>query len=151
METNNTVFRTSLTAMLHQRRQIEIASENLANAQTTRTSVGGPYKPKEIRYAGADPGGFKRVMDQTMQAVKSGRSAGADLAPTIEVRELDRVRHEFNPNHPDADSNGMVAYPDVDTAEEMHRMMTAMRLYEANLNAIEAEKEVIKRSFELNQ
>ena len=117
METNNTVFRTSLTAMLNQRRQIEIASENLANAKTTRTSAGGPYKPKEIQYAGADPGGFKRVMDQTMQAVKTGRPVGVDLAPTAEVKELDRVRHEFNPDHPDADSNGMVAYPDVYTAE----------------------------------
>lgn len=157
METTNTVFRSSLSAMLNQRRQIEVAAENLANARTTRTDSGGPYRPKEIQYNSSDVTAFRQMLAQSVggngsqQALSDLVGNAPNLAPRIQVIETDRVRHEYNPNHPDADIHGIVAFPDIDTAEEMHRMVNAMRLYEANLNAIEAEKEILKRSFELGQ
>jgi flagellar basal-body rod protein FlgC len=72
-----------------------------------------------------------------------------DMGPQAEMIEQDKYRFEYDPMHPDADENGMVRYPDVDLIEEMTRLISANRLYEANLSAIEAEKEVIKRSFEI--
>lgn len=71
------------------------------------------------------------------------------LGPDFRVTDEDKFRTEYDPNHPDADENGMVRYPDIDMIREMTRMMSATRLYEANLSAIEAEKEIIKRSLEI--
>jgi len=65
------------------------------------------------------------------------------------VVEQDKFRYEYDPKHPDADENGMVRYPDVDLIREMTQMVSANRLYEANLSSIEAEKEIIKRSFDI--
>lgn len=141
--------------MMNQRRQIEVAAENLANSRTTRTQTGGPYRPKEIQFHSPNMTSFNQMLNQNIGSNGSRNALSdltenpVDLAPKIQVIETTRVRHEYNPNHPDADANGMVAFPDIDTAEEMHRMVTAMRLYEANLQAIEAEKELLRRSFEL--
>jgi len=72
-----------------------------------------------------------------------------NLGPGLEVVEQDKFRYEYDPNHPDADENGMVRYPDVDLIREMTQMVSANRLYEANLSSIEAEKQIIKRAFEI--
>jgi len=65
------------------------------------------------------------------------------------TRNTQMQMNEYDPEHPDANEQGMVKYPDVDLVEEMTRMVSANRLYEANLSVIEAEKEIIKRSFEI--
>lgn len=80
--------------------------------------------------------------------VESGEQSG-NLGPKFEVVEEEQFRYEYDPNHPDADENGMVRYPDVDLIREMTQMVSANRLYEANLSSIEAEKEIIKRAFEI--
>ena len=72
-----------------------------------------------------------------------------NLAPQFEVVEQDRFRYEYDPNHPDADENGMVRYPDIDMVKEMAEMVNANRLYEANLSSIEAEKDILKKSLEI--
>ncbi len=71
------------------------------------------------------------------------------LGPDFQVTEQNKFRYEYDPNHPDADENGMVKYPDIDMVREMTEMVSANRLYEANLSSIEAEKEIIKRSLEI--
>jgi len=74
---------------------------------------------------------------------------GGGIGPEFEVTEQESYRYEFDPEHPDADENGMVRYPDVDLVREMTQLVSANRLYEANLSAVEAEKQIIKRSFEI--
>ena len=71
------------------------------------------------------------------------------LGPVFEVVEQEKFRYEYDPNHPDADENGMVKYPDIDMVKEMAVMVSANRLYEANLSSIEAEKELLKKSLEI--
>ena len=67
----------------------------------------------------------------------------------LEIVETAKYRYEYEPNHPDADENGMVQYPDVDMVGEMAAMVSANRLYEANLSVIEAAKQIMKRSLEI--
>jgi flagellar basal-body rod protein FlgC len=78
-----------------------------------------------------------------------GTNGSGGIGPEFEVVEQEKYRYEFDPNHPDADENGMVRYPDVDLVREMTQLVSANRLYEANLSAVEAEKQIIKRSFEI--
>lgn len=164
MEVNRffSVFKTAGRGLAAQRRQISIAAENIANANTTRTAGGGPYRPKTLQLSVGDRGRFEQALEESllqMNTTQSGHMAepspvdsGAgteDLGPRAQVVEQERYRYEYDPDHPDADENGMVRYPDVDMVEEMTRMVSANRLYEANLSVIEAEKEIIKRSFEI--
>lgn len=154
------VFKTSGQALAIQRKNVQIAAENLANAQTTRAS-GGPYKPQKIILTKQDDNSVRKAFVDALAGSginktafgsisEIGKADGpVNLAPEMEVIELERYRFEYNPSHPDADENGMVKFPDVDLIEEMTTLITANRLYEANLSAIEAEKEIIRRAFEL--
>jgi flagellar basal-body rod protein FlgC len=71
------------------------------------------------------------------------------MGPEFQVKESDNFRFEFDPNHPDADENGMVKYPDVDLVREMTQLISANRMYEANLSSVQAEKEIIRKSLEI--
>lgn len=156
------VFKISGKGLSVQRRNIEIASENIANANTTRRPDGyGPYRPKSMVTTAGGPEFDRALQDSLIQmhtrgdqhraAPESGQNLTtmAELGPEGKVVELEKFRYEYDPDHPDANEEGMVKYPDVDLVEEMTRIVSANRLYEANLSAIEAEKEIIKRSFEI--
>jgi flagellar basal-body rod protein FlgC len=71
------------------------------------------------------------------------------MGPEFRVTESENFRFEFDPNHPDADENGMVKYPDVDLVREMTQLISANRMYEANLSSVQAEKEIIRKSLEI--
>ena len=77
------------------------------------------------------------------------RGAQTELGPSSEVVGELRERLEFDPSHPDADADGYVHYPDVNVVDEMARMISANRVYEANLTSVKAAKEMIKRSLEI--
>jgi flagellar basal-body rod protein FlgC len=153
--------------MAVQRRQLQISSENIANANTTRVEgQDGPYKPKELVLSQSEQNrDFGDVMRQSRMRLRQTRnphlendrnpqyglrSGGPEnLGPQDEVAEVERYRYEYDPKHPDADENGMVKYPDLDLVEEMTRMVSANRLYEANLTVVEAEKDVIKQALQI--
>lgn len=99
-------------------------------------------------------GSFKKTDTQHLDpyrgplgSIDSQKKGG--LGPQFDIEEKESFRFEFDPDHPDADENGMVRYPDIDLVREMAEMVSANRLYEANLSSIEAEKEIIKRSMEI--
>lgn len=158
------VFKTAGKGLAAQRRQISVASENIANAHTTSRLNGvGPYKPKTVINSMGGSGRFERALKDSLLQMRTSQSThlpepqseqkrlagGENLGPITEVQEQEKFRFEYDPEHPDADENGMVRYPDVDMVEEMTRMVSANRLYEANLSVIEAEKQILKRSFEI--
>lgn len=154
-------FQTASKALALQRQRVQIASENLANANTTRTESGRAYQPKTLQIERAENSVFGETLRSRLQLkTSSGLHLGSSNAPlrgegpqsaAPQVTEVSqaRYRYEYDPSHPDADENGMVEYPDVDMVEEMTRLVSANRLYEANLSVIESEKEIIKRSFEI--
>jgi flagellar basal-body rod protein FlgC len=130
----------SASGMEAQRARAEIITENLANADTTRTPEGGPYKRKDAVFTTAPlPASFSDVLASASTGV-----AVSDI--TIDERDPER---RYIPGHPDADPDGYVAFPRVDPAEEMVDLMSASRGYQANVAAISAVKDMIARSIDL--
>lgn len=155
-------FRTAARGLEAQRIALGVATENIANATTTRTEDGTPYQPKRaIQEAPAALRQFEAALRRAELPLRtsSGRHLGgatslrsvsaAELGPTTEVVGEARERLEYDPTHPDADAEGYVHYPDVNVVDEMARMISANRIYEANLTSVKAAKEMIKRSLEI--
>ena len=126
-----TAMEVSASGLATQRTRINVASSNLANASTTRTPEGGPYKRKDVvvqsatlgaNLAGQQAGGFS-------DAVR-----GVQVANIVEDTSAPRLEHD--PGHPDADARGYVAYPNVNVVEEMVDMITASRAYEAGISTL---------------
>jgi flagellar basal-body rod protein FlgC len=129
--------------MAAQRLRAQVLTENLANAETTRTSGGGPYKAKSVVFESATTTGDFSVS-----------LAGAiSSAPGVHAHEvvLDNRAPErrYLPGHPDADKDGYVLFPAVNPAEDMVDLMGASRGFQANVSAITALKDMIKSSIDL--
>lgn len=158
------VFKTAGEAMGAQRKQLQVTAENIANANTSRVEeTGDAYRPKVLSYKQTEDQQFRLSGNRASLALKhtrgehlDGRKVNFNRAesmegngPEMEVAEEAKFRYEYDPSHPDADENGMVKYPDMDLVKEMTTMITANRLYEANLSVVEAEKQNIKKAFEI--
>jgi flagellar basal-body rod protein FlgC len=141
-----TAISISASGMEAQRSRAEVITENLANADTTRTPEGGPYKRKDAVFS-TSPVSFS-FSDALSSATQSaGQSLGVTVSDiTIDDRDPER---RYMPGHPDADQDGYVAFPRVDPAEEMVDLMSASRGYQANVAAISAVKDMIARSIDL--
>ena len=157
------VFKTSARGLEAQRIALGTASENLANAKTSRTADGTPYAIKravhELPEGQRDQ--FGNMLDSMrlspmrtngahkVSAPSFETMAAQDLGPLTNIEEQVQLRSEYDPNHPHADANGYVQYPDVNVVEEMARMISANRIYEANLTAVQAAKDMIKQTLEI--
>lgn len=131
------------SGMAAQRTRAEILVENLANAETTRTPEGGPYRRKDVVFeSAAVDSPFSSVLDAQMQA------AGGVAVSQI-VTDTSDPEKRYLPGHPDADAEGYVAFPRINPAEDMVNLMGAARNYEANVAAISAVKDMIQRSIDL--
>ena len=120
---------TVATGLSAQRTRMEVASSNLANAQTTRTADGGPYQRKDVIVA-STPG-----------------EDGVDGVAVVEIRnDQSEPRREYDPGHPDADANGYVSYPNINVIEEMVDMITASRAYEAGVTAMRTASNMAERA-----
>ena len=131
------------SGMAAQRTRAELLVENLANAETTRTPEGGPYRRKDAVFQSASTDSpFASVFDAQIHT--AGGVAVADIVTDARDPEL-----RYLPGHPDADKDGYVAFPRINPAEDMVDLMGAARAYEANVAAIGAVKDMIQRSIDL--
>ena len=131
------------SGMAAQGTRAEMLVENLANAETTRTPEGGPYRRKDVIFESSRVGSpFASVFSSELE------SAGGVAVSEIVVDQRDPERR-YQPGHPDADPDGYVAYPRINTAEDMVDLMGAARGYEANVSAMSAVKDMIQRSIDL--
>ena len=134
---------TGASGMAAQRMRAELLVENLANAETTRTPEGGPYRRKDVVFESADAEGpFSSIFDAQLRA--AGGVAVSDVV--VDMRDPEK---RYQPGHPDADADGYVAFPRVNPAEDMVDLMGASRGYEANVAAISAVKDMIMRSIDI--
>ena len=134
---------TGASGMAAQRARAELLTENLANAETTRTPEGGPYRRKDVIFTSTEVGSpFASVFSSELET--AGGVTVADLV--TDTRDPER---RYLPGHPDADGEGYVAFPRVNPAEDMVDLMSAARGYEANVAAISAVKDMIARSLDL--
>jgi flagellar basal-body rod protein FlgC len=143
-----TAISISASGMEAQRSRAEVITENLANADTTRTPEGGPYRRKDTVFTTTPVAySFSDVLSAASGQNTSGPSLGVAVSDiTIDDRDPER---RYMPGHPDADAGGYVAFPRVDPAEEMVDLMSASRGYQANVAAISAVKDMIARSIDL--
>lgn len=133
----------SASGMEAQRSRAEIITENLANADTTRTPEGGPYRRKDTVFATSP---VASSFSDALSAASFENNGVAVSDVTIDDRDPER---RYMPGHPDADPQGYVAFPRVNPAEEMVDLMSASRGYQANVAAISAVKDMIARSIDL--
>ena len=134
----------SASGLAAQRTRAELLAENLANAETTRTPAGGPYRRKDAVFA-AEP--VSSAFSQALQADLNGTLTGVRVIEIVEDRREPEKR--YLPGHPDADADGYVAFPRINPAEDMVDLLGAVRGYQANLAAVSAIKDMIHRSIEL--
>lgn len=131
------------SGMSAQRMRAELLTENLANAETTRTPEGGPYRRKDAVFASSVVSSpFSSVFDAQLQSAN-----GVTVSDV--VVDTSEPERRYMPGHPDADASGYVAFPHVNPAEDMVDLMNAARSYEANIAAIGAVKDMIQRSIDL--
>jgi flagellar basal-body rod protein FlgC len=136
----------SSSALTAERTRMNLISSNLANAATTRTPEGGPYKRKDAVFSAAPlDKSFRRTLDgATGQQV---RQVQVDRI----VEDQNPPRIQYDPSHPDADPQGYVAMPNVNVIEEMTDMLTASRAYEANITAVQAAKNMALKTLEISK
>jgi len=131
------------SGMAAQRARAEALTENLANAETTRTPEGGPYRRKDVVFESASVDSpFSSVFDTALQSASGVQVAGV-------VTDSSAPEQRYLPGHPDADANGYVAFPHINPAEDMVDLMGAARNYEANVASMNAVKDMIQKSIDL--
>jgi flagellar basal-body rod protein FlgC len=124
-----------------QRLRMQTISTNMANARTTRTAEGGPYRRRAPMFESQAVDPFGSALDQAMYSV--------EVAEVWQSESEGIMRHE--PDHPDADADGNVLYPDINIMHEMVDLMTTGRSYEANATVVEATRDMAMRALEIGR
>ncbi len=134
----------SASGMAAERTRTELLVENIANAETTRTPDGGPYRRKDAVFESQQTSSpFSAVFQSEMDATDTGVKV-SDVA--IDQRDPEK---RYLPGHPDADQDGFVSFPRINPAEDMVDLVEASRNYEGNVSAISAVKDMIQQSINL--
>ncbi|SCX08526.1 flagellar basal-body rod protein FlgC [Lachnospiraceae bacterium YSD2013] len=143
-----TSFDINSSGLTAQRYRMDIISENVANANTTRTGDGTPYVRKVVTFKEKDKQTpFSRVLNKSMDKYTGeGVKIGGVYKDT--QTEMNMV---YDPSHPDADDNGYVTYPNVNIITEMTNLIDASRAYEANATAFNASKSMAMKGLSIGQ
>jgi flagellar basal-body rod protein FlgC len=142
MSTLSAASRAAASALAVERTRIEAAVSNLANAESTRSADGKPYRRRDVVLR-AEP-------VETFQAAL-GRSTATGVKVAAVVEDQSEYRRRYEPSHPDADKDGFVSLPNVDAANEMVDMVGAARAYQANLAAIGIIRDMVAKALELGR
>jgi flagellar basal-body rod protein FlgC len=133
-----------------ERLRMDVTSENLANAQTTKGADGRPYRRKDVvlQEAGAVGTSFASVLSSARgRALNDTAAHGVKVAAIVE--DQTPLKRIYDPGHPDADANGYVTMPNVNTVTEMTDLISASRSYEANVTAMQTAKTMFSKTLDL--
>jgi flagellar basal-body rod protein FlgC len=158
-----TALRTTLSGLSVQVKRLDIISENIANAEKSPDKNGKVYQKKVLTSKGSKPKARRSFDDQLKLKMRRTQSdhmqiAAQDIKPLsgekndiypYKVKEEKGERMVYNPAHPDADQDGYVKMPDINPVEEMVDLISASRLYEANVTVMNAAKSIAKESLEI--
>ncbi|MBS3908377.1 MAG: flagellar basal body rod protein FlgC [Actinobacteria bacterium] len=137
-------LRISSSGLSANRLWLDTISSNIANANTTRTAEGGPYRRRDIVMTPQGRGGFSQLLGSAGSTL-----AGQGVKVAAILKDSGAPRMTYNPEHPDADANGYVAMPNVNVVTEMVNMIAATRAYEANVTVMNAAKSMAMKSLEI--
>jgi len=142
-------LRIGSSGLTAQRLRLDLISNNIANAQTTRTEKGGAYQRQDAVFMPEEKNTFLPKLIAARRGQLSGLQGGVRVAEiTTDTETGPRV---YDPTHPDADAEGFVTYPNVDIVVEMTNMLSATRSYEANLASVEAVKRMALKALEIGR
>ena len=157
-----TSFDIAATGLSAQRYRMDVIAENVANANTTRTEDGTPYRRKVVTFTTQETehrGSFSHVLDHIVgdghnryrNSFKENEEAiGYGVKITDIHKDYDtQMNMVYDPSHPDADENGYVTYPNVNIITEMTDLIDASRAYEANATAFQASKSIAMKGLEI--
>jgi len=135
-------------ALSAERQRAEVVAANMANANTTRTPEGGPYRRKEVVFASSKMFPFQLALNQLssgpLNSMPSVRVARVVSDPTP-------AQMRYEPGHPDANDQGYVAYPNINPIQEMVDLMGATRAYQLNAAAVNATKQMLQQALDILQ
>ncbi len=138
----------SASGLNSQRTVIQVISENMANAQTTRTEEGGPYlRKRAILSPSPVPSSPESPFSLLLSNKMGSGTVGVKVAEVVE--DIFGIKTVYDPSHPDADEAGLVSLPNVNLMEEMVSLLSASRVFEANVAAFNAAKSMAMRSLEI--
>ncbi|MEJ7617336.1 MAG: flagellar basal body rod protein FlgC [Pyrinomonadaceae bacterium] len=143
------VYQISSQGMSAQRERLEAAATNLANANTTRTAAGGPYRRRDVILESVSSASALDAPFGTEMGM-SAREPDGVQSRTLVSESAEGIKRHL-PGHPDADANGYVTMPDVDSLEETVNLMSAARAFEANVTAFNTAKELARASLKLGE
>jgi flagellar basal-body rod protein FlgC len=153
-----TMFRTlgiASSGLSAQRQRLEVIATNVANAETTRTDGGTPYRRRVVRMEAAtqpgEPWEVAQPGDPSLMRTPTGTPVENALGVRVTAVEEDPTEGPlvYEPGHPDADANGYVRYPNVSITDEMVDLMDARRVYEANATVFQSAKAMLRRSLDI--
>ena len=140
-------FDISASGLTAERQRLDIASENIANSNTTRTESGGPYRRKMVVLQEVPSTSFRSKFNSLLNRTAS--KGGVRVTEIVEdQRDLQPV---YNPDHPDANEEGYVMMPNVDLVKETIDGMSATRAYEANITAFNAMKLMAQKALDIGK
>jgi len=133
------------SALTAERERAEVTASNMANAETTRTPSGGPYKKQLVVFGTERPGAGKFAL--TLSGLGDLHARGVKVEQVVQDAAPPVRRYE--PGHPDADADGYVAFPDINPVEEEVNLMGASQAYQLNVSAVQATKAMISETIQI--
>ncbi len=135
----------SAAGMSAQRTRMDIIAENIANAESTHTSEGGPYRRRQVVFRTTS---LRQPFSDVFKSSFGGEARQSVQAAYV-ARDPSPFREVYDPSHPDADARGFVKFPNINTVEEMVDMNSAGRSFEANVTTMESAKRMFLKTLEL--
>lgn len=141
----------SASALTAQRMRLDIAAENIANADTTRTEAGTPYRRKQVVFEAMEDQtpDFRTALSSRLHKNSTQQKGGVRVSAIME--DQSDLKPVYNPQHPDANEDGYVMMPNVEILKETVDSMSATRSYEANITALNAIKQMASKALDIGK
>ena len=143
------ILKTAGSALTAQRLRMDVISSNLANSEATSTPEGGPYRRERVVFGSVLRDSLSKLSSSADSIANGAMNGGVEVKANVQDDEAPRM--VFDPTHPDANEDGVVAYPNVDMITEMTDMLSASRSYEANITIVNVAKSMAQRALDIGR
>ena len=140
-------FNISASGLTAERLRMDTISKNIANINTTRTASGGPYRRQMTIFREQEGNSFEDILTKAKGQYPKGK--GVEVVAIVE--DQSEFKREYNPTHPDADQDGYVLMPNVDSITEMVNLISANRAYDANVTVLNGTKSMALKALEIGR
>ena len=151
------VFNTAASGLTAQRTQMEVTAKNIANVETLETAEGGPYRQRGVQFRMKNSTWFSRLLEREVsrfgplgeRLLFGDKNKTSSVEAQEYINKTDLGQLVYDPGHPLANAEGYVLKPNINVIQEMVKMISATRAYEANLSVIQGAKDMHKKALEI--